>query len=61
MEIRKCTNYDTYTAGKNPLPIILDIIPSHQLAPTGAPLVNANVAIQAYHTMTELLWSMLML
>ena len=35
MEIRKCTNFDTYSAVKDPLAFLLDIIQAHHLALTG--------------------------
>ena len=53
VEIKKCTDYDTYSEAKDPLPFLLDIIQSYQLAPTGDPLVNADAAVQAYHTMKQ--------
>ena len=37
--------------GKNPLPLLLNIIHTHQLASTGGPLVDEDAAVQAYHTM----------
>ena len=40
LEIKKCTECDTYSGAKDPLPFPLDIIQSHQLAPTGDPLVD---------------------
>ena len=46
MEIRKCTDFDTFSAAKDPLPFLLDIIQKHQLAPTGDSVVDANVAMQ---------------
>ena len=33
--------------------MLLDIIQTHQLAPTGDPLVDEDAAIQAYHTMKQ--------
>ena len=54
MEIRQCTEFDIYSAAKDPLPYLLDIIQTYQLAPTGDPLVDADVAINACHTMTQL-------
>ena len=39
VEIKKCTNFE--------------IIQTHQLAPTGDPLIDEDVAAQAYHTMKQ--------
>ena len=52
-EIRKCTDFDIYSAAYDPLPFILDIIQTPQLAPTGDPLIDSDVAMQAYHTMKQ--------
>ena len=46
-ELKKCVDFDT-------LPFLLDIIQTHQLAPTGDPLVDADYAAQSYHTMKQL-------
>ena len=55
LSLKKCANFDTYSAAKDPIPFLLDIIQSHQLAPAGDPLVDANSAVQSYHTMKQLL------
>ena len=54
MESRKCTDYDTCSTVKNPLPFIPNIIQSRQLAPTGDPQADADVAIQAYFSTKQL-------
>ena len=54
VEVKKCANYGTYSAAKGPLPLLLDIIQTHQLAPTGDPLVDEDAAVQAYHTMKQM-------
>ena len=46
--------FDTYIAAKNALTFILIIIQTHQLAPTGDPLVDADSAVQSYHTIKQL-------
>ena len=52
-EMRTCTDFDTYSAAKDPLPFILDIIQTHQISSTGDSLVDSDVAMQAYHTMKQ--------
>ena len=47
-------DFDTYSAAKDSLPFLLGAIQTHQLAPTGDLLVNANFAVQSYHTMKQL-------
>ena len=54
MEIRKCTNFDTYSVAKDPLLLLMDTIQTHQLVPTGDPWVYADIAMQAYHTIKQL-------
>ena len=53
VEVRKCMDFNTYSAAKDPLPFIIDIIQTHQLAPTGDHLVDSVVAMQAYHIMKQ--------
>ena len=51
--IRKCTYYDSYSGAKDLLSLLLGIIQTNQLAPTGHPLVDEDVAVQAYHTIKQ--------
>ena len=51
--IKKCTEYDTYSGAKDPLPLLLYIIQAHQLAPTGDPLVDEDAPVQVYQTMKQ--------
>ena len=53
VEVKKCTDNDTYSAAKDPLPLLLHIIQTHQLAPTEDPLVDKDAAVQAYLTMKQ--------
>ena len=54
MDIRKCTDFDMYSAAKEPSPFLLDITQTQESAPTGELLVDNEVALQAYHTMKQL-------
>ena len=53
VEIKKLTDFDTYSAAKDPLPLLLDIIQTRLLAPTKDHLVDEDAAAQAYHTMKQ--------
>ena len=53
IEMKKCTDYDTYCGANDLSPFLLDVIESHQLAPTGDPLVDEDAAVPAYHTMKQ--------
>ena len=47
-------DFDTYSAVRDPLPFILDIIQTRQLAQPVDPLVDADSAVQSYHTIKQL-------
>ena len=53
-ELEKCVDFDTYSSAKNPLPFIVDVIQTHQLAPTGDSLADTDSAVQSYRTMKQL-------
>ena len=49
-----CSDYDTYSAATVILPFLLNIIQTHQHAPSEDHLVDGDIAMQAYHTMNQL-------
>ena len=53
IKIKKCTDYDTYSGCRDPLPFLLGIVQTHQLAPTGDSPVDEDDAVQAYYTMKQ--------
>ena len=53
-ELKNCADFDTYSATKDQSSFTLDIIQTHQLAPSGDPLVDADSSAQSYHTVNQL-------
>ena len=53
VQIKKCTDDDTYSEAKDLLPFLLYIIQTRQLAPTRDPLVDWDAAVQAYCTIMQ--------
>ena len=53
LEISKCTDFYIYSGAKNLLHLMMVIIQTNQLAPTGDLLVYENAAIQAYHMVKQ--------
>ena len=50
VKIKKYTDFDAYNGAKEPLPLILEIIQTHQLTPTGDLLIDEDATVQAYPT-----------
>ena len=48
-DFKKCTDFNIYSAAKDPLLFLSDIVQTHGLAPTRDPLGDADTAVQAYH------------